>query len=278
MTKAIKVKAFKATKSEKQDAIQSHFEVQGKRMTNLAKVKVEALDELIIKYDIDVETYVISKREVEAKQKKERDDREAVRDAEWKIVVAERMRMDTVWKDLSEQEKELCYKKYSVYYELCMRSWDWVNIEKETKKTIEFVDREVEILKRKDCRVERTGENTFTVDGICVIHNTITHKPKNADEMREFIKKEIKVFDMIHRYRSIKILVELIAEENKQKLLAKIANVEKKMEEKKLPTPRQQMKWWCDTWGETQRMITNEKYDLLVSILTDEQIKTLLER
>lgn len=67
-------------------------------------------------------------------------------------------------------------------------------------------------------------------------------------------------------------------EENKQKLLAKIANVEKKMEEKILPTPRQQMKWWCDNWGETQRIITNEKYDFLVSILTDEQIKTLWEK
>ena len=223
MTKAIKVKAFKATKSEKQDAIQSHLEVQGKRMTNLAKAKVEALDELIIKYDIDVETYVISKREVEAKQKKERDDAQAVRDAEWKITITERRRMETIWKDLSEQEKQLCFRKRAVCKELYERKRDWVEIEKQNKKITEFVDREVEIWKKKGARVERTGRNTYSVNGLVIHHNYIEEKP-TAKECLDFIvdSSHSDTYDC----PSIKILVELMAEENKQKLLAKIEKVD----------------------------------------------------
>jgi len=151
----------KFTKTDKAELITAFFANQGKRMTNLSKVKVDKLDEIIKKYEIDIENEYCKR--AESKLIREKEQRERDREFE-----TERMAKDfdakRKWDKLTDDIKEKCYNAL----------WEKKNEsqkadEDRQKRTTDIFG---EKAKQDGARVERIDDNTLKVNGVNVIFSS----------------------------------------------------------------------------------------------------------
>lgn len=167
--------SIKITKIEMVEAITEHLAGEGKRMTNLKKASVGQLEELVVKYGIDINAFAIERREEmkiqRIKDKKKKEERIAREEEESRI-----------WNDRMKKIKSLCVviddklliNKYACLMGVIETVY-WKNNSAEllakNAKIIAYVDREYENYKKtlpSGAMLERVNETTINVRGVMV--------------------------------------------------------------------------------------------------------------
>ena len=64
------------------DGINDHLSKSGKKMCNIKKASITQLNELIVKYNINMDEFVIKRKEAMIKEKKEKKERERLEEIE----------------------------------------------------------------------------------------------------------------------------------------------------------------------------------------------------
>ena len=154
----------KISKTMKAELIAEHFAEQGKRLTNLKRVDVSKLDELILKHSIDIErlqkklarTAEIEK-EARIQREKERDEKQRIYMEECKAKEEERLRL---WNSITEAQQLIICEK------LVVRA----NEDGQNKYDADIVH--TNALERKaitaGSRVVREGPTTLRINGLIV--------------------------------------------------------------------------------------------------------------
>jgi hypothetical protein len=97
----------------KAELIAEHFAEQGKRLTNLKKVDVSKLDELILKHNIDIERLqkkradiAVVEKEAKIQREKEQAERDRIYMEKCKAKREERLRL---WNSITEAQQPVSY-------------------------------------------------------------------------------------------------------------------------------------------------------------------------
>jgi hypothetical protein len=171
-------------KTDKISIIVSFFSKKGQKMTNLTKVKMEKLDEIIQKYNIPIEDLLKEKQEYEAKLKLEKEEREAKLKLEKEEREAKKQELKTSWLKLTDEMRDICYdtlweKKYKN---------EPLEIEKHNEELKKFVDALEKDARQRNAIIDRIDINEIRINGIIYCHDFIM---KNNDKEKEIaIMKE----------------------------------------------------------------------------------------
>jgi hypothetical protein len=197
----------KMLKADYVELIEKHFQAQGKKMSNLSKMTLPKLKEIIEKYNIeyDEKTIITENEELKVKQKKEKEEQ----DEKWEKEKAEKQEGKEFWNSLSDEDKDnvvmfLVIKKHKNYLEFY-----WKN-KKANKKLVNEVDKLEAKFKEElgENRVERKGLNQLCVNGV-----NIDYGFYNDDWNQENEIEEVKI-DAENGWRiNIKVILEQIKEE-----------------------------------------------------------------
>ena len=163
-TTTIKTKMSKISKTMKAELIAEHFAEQGKRLTNLKKVDVSKLDELILKHNIDIERLqkkradiAVVEKEAKIQREKEQAERDRIYQEEQKATQEERLRL---WNSITEAQQLIICEK------LVVRA----NEDGQNKYDADIVH--TNALERKaitaGSRVVREGPTTLRINGVIV--------------------------------------------------------------------------------------------------------------
>ena len=183
--------SIKITKIEMVEAITEHLADEGKRMTNLKKASVVQLEELVVKYSIDINAFAIERRAEmkiqRIKDKKKKEERIAREEEESRI-----------WNDRMKKIKSLCeviddklmINKYACLMGLIENAY-WkensAELLAENAKTIACVDKQFEYYKNtlpSGTMLERVDETTINVRGVMVSEGRLKKKDNEEYNMR----------------------------------------------------------------------------------------------
>jgi hypothetical protein len=181
----------KLTKTDMIDAISLYFRKKGQRLTNLQKSPIKKLEEIIKKYNLNMDELLeqlVECREkdkiAEQKRKEEQDRIDAERALERKKKEDKKKMM---WRTLSDEDK---LKVKKIQYDRYVETTTKENLE--AKLT---TDRMEEMYKKQGLpsySLIRENDNTLIVKGIHVINGWISHiksqeeYEKNVDDDGEF--------------------------------------------------------------------------------------------
>ena len=154
----------KISKTMKAELIADHFAEQGKRLTNLKRVDVSKLDELILKHNIDIERLqkkradiAVVEKEAKIQREKEYEEKQRIYMEECKAKEAERLRL---WNSITEAQQLIICEK------LVVRA----NEDGQNKYDADIVH--TNALERKaitaGSRVVREGPTTLRINGVIV--------------------------------------------------------------------------------------------------------------
>jgi hypothetical protein len=178
MSKAIKIKAITA-----------FFASQGKRMTNLNRVTIEKLDEVIKKHNIPIEEEIEKIKEKQRKEKEEAEQREIEYKRKKEEIEKQKKKMKIRWAMLTDAMREECYVKM---WELNYKS-DPTEVEKHNQELKLMTDC-LERASRLDGKtVVRIADNELLVSGVKVINGwlkTINIMEEDLVTMREENQQE----------------------------------------------------------------------------------------
>ena len=184
----------KMLKNDMIDGIEYHFRKQGKRLTNLRKVPMSKLEEMIKKYNVNIVDEVNELKTAREQAKKNLDDEREER------------------KRLLDEKNNLCIKKYieltnaqrDQFYE---KIFEEANADNNREMNVgkSLTDVLYNKFKSEGARVIRESDTVLIVNGIHV-HNGHDYKPLDKDEYITELKSEI-LTDM---YRYEKVLDEVI--------------------------------------------------------------------
>jgi hypothetical protein len=172
----------KITKIMMISAITETLKKDGKRITNLNKASIEELNELIIKYNIDINTYAI-KRTAELKMKriKDKTDKQDKQDKA-NDLFSKCMKRNALIDQLCLQLDDLLIKK-TVYVMEINHNYYWkingVKLLEENDKIVKMVDAEYEELKKllpSNHMFERVNETTINSKGINISYGSLNRK------------------------------------------------------------------------------------------------------
>ena len=176
--------SVKISKIEMVEAITEHLAGEGKRMTNLKKASVVQLEELVVKYGIDINAFVVE-RKAEMKNQRIKDKK----DKEERI--ARQEEASRIWREQTTKIKSLCddviddkllINKYACLMELKENAYwkeNGAELLAENDKTIAYVDKQYEYYKKtlpSGAMLERVDETTINVRGVMVQHNWLNEK------------------------------------------------------------------------------------------------------
>lgn len=214
MSKAIKIKAITA-----------FFASQGKRMTNLNRVTIEKLDEVIKKHNIPIEEEIEKIKEKQRKEKEEAEQREIEYKRKKEEIEKQKRKMKIRWAMLTDAMREECYVKM---WELNYKS-DPTEVEKHNQELKLMTDC-LERASRLDGKtVVRIADNELLVSGVKVINgwlkkinimeeDLVTMREENQQEFTYCNKNIIPIIKkMIKKIKTKKvrlIIVEDSEEEN----------------------------------------------------------------
>ena len=194
----------KMLKNDMIDGIEYHFRKQGKRLTNLRKVPMSKLEEMIKKYNVNIVDEVN-----ELKLEKEKDEAERIRKHEvYKQECEERER-------LLDEKNKLCIKKYTEltnaqreqFYEKIVEQHE---ASRNKNKAISETTSSVmcEMFKKDGARVTRIDNNTISVNGIKVISNCVGFDNEELNKEQFISKLKSEILTKMYKYE--KVLDEVI--------------------------------------------------------------------
>ena len=164
----------KLTKTDMIDAISLYFRKKGQRLTNLQKSPIKKLEEIIKKYNLNMDELLVDLKEcrekekiAEQKRKEEQDRIDAERALERKKKEDNKKMM---WRTLSDEDK---LKVKKIQYDRYVETTTKENLE--AKLT---TDRMEEMYKKQGLpsySLIRENDNTLIVKGIHVINGWISH-------------------------------------------------------------------------------------------------------
>ena len=170
-----------STKTEMIEAIAFHFAKKGQRMTNLKKVAIPKLEELVKKYNINVGETMIEVRESKYKENQEREKR----DAELYRIKQQKMQE----RENKEKEQKARWEALTSEQKRQVKDFMYANYVKEVEASnalaILITDTEYEKFKKtglKDWQLVRENETTLRVRGIIHSYNFIM-SPETLEEL-----------------------------------------------------------------------------------------------
>lgn len=183
--------SVKISKIEMVEAITEHLADEGKRMSNLKKASVVQLEELVVKYGIDINAFAIERRaemkNQRIKDKKKKEERIAREEEESRI-----------WNDKMKKIKSLCeviddkllINKYACLMGLKENAY-WkrnsAELLAENANIIAYVDKQYEHYKNtlpSGAMLERVDETTINVRGVMVSEGCLKKKDNEEYNMR----------------------------------------------------------------------------------------------
>lgn len=184
--------SIKITKTDMVEAITEHLSALGRRMTNLKSQSVGKLEEVIKKYQIDINTFAIKRKEEmklqRIKDKKAKEERRKKEEEEHCKRMESLACIDKLSMVIND---ELLINKYAVVREIATNHYWKVNEEKliaENTKLIEETDRQFDMYKRElphNAYLERVNENTINVRGVNVVYHYLNIKPTKKELMSD---------------------------------------------------------------------------------------------
>jgi hypothetical protein len=194
------------TKTDKIDAIKHHFYEMGKRMTNLTKATIDKLDTIILNYNINVEAYLIYKKEMEEEAKIKNQEQEAKRlieeekQEEMNLKLKQKLKQN--WELLTDEQREYCY----------IRDYDMHNnYDKITKHNNKLI-RQTDSMERKFIadgrRVERRSDNELMVNGImvcngyleCIADKTEWINSRKEEDQQKLVYYDEDIIPLINQF------------------------------------------------------------------------------
>lgn len=181
----------KLTVTDMRDAISLYFSKKGQRLTNLQKAPIKKIDEIVSKYNLNMEQLIDdltkNRAECEIRRQQEKEEQEK-RDAEYKKQQEQKKQKKLMmWDTLNEEDKlkvkELQYNRY---------------VDETTKSNIDAkltTDRMEEMYRKQGLpsfSVVRENDNTLMVRGVHIVNgwiSTIKTKEeyfKNVDDDGEY--------------------------------------------------------------------------------------------
>jgi len=185
------------------NAIRIHFELQGKRLTNLDKLSRPKLDAIITKYNLNLDELIIQadeiKKEEEIETKKEKE-KQALIDIEnkKKEAIKEKEEEDR-WNTLSTEDKERV-KQYA--YDNYVK-----HILENNKESIALTDAMEKDFRQRGIDVTRTSNDIICVKGINVVGGYYTYNIQTKEEYLSNSKHGDKF--IYHHHNNEKLIIEL---------------------------------------------------------------------
>lgn len=194
----------KISKSDKINYISMFFAEQGKKMTNLTKVKVDKLDEIIKQYKIDLEIYRKKEIEYKLKQEQEELEREREREEKRRLKKEDDERWCSKWNTLKECQKLECYK--FLWEKKCK------NNQEENERNKRLTDIFYNDFKKEGANVERTGDNKLIINGINLINGF--EKKINSFEEDLIIMSELEQQIYTYTDDDVKVMIDKLIKNN----------------------------------------------------------------
>ena len=163
----------KLTKTDMIDAISLHFVYKGQRLSNLQKLPIKKLEEVIKKYNLNMDELLVDLKECREKDKiaeQERKVEQDRRDAEYKKEQeAERDKKLMMWKTLTDEDK---LKVKQVQYDRYVETTTKENVE--AKLTTDFLEENYKKQGLPSYSLIRENDNTLIIRGIHFINGCIS--------------------------------------------------------------------------------------------------------
>ena len=269
-----KMTTIKITKKDMVEAITEYLSAQGKRMTNLKKASEEKLQELVEKYEINIQEFAKNRKEemkkqraIDKKAKEKRDEEQRERDRKWGE------RIDEIRKLSSMLDLDIFRLRESIQKQLLdtirYRN-NKAEIDAENESNKKMCDREFKCFQREQSLgaiklLERVDDFTISVN--CV---NVSYGYKVGVETHEFYINWSKGYSDIDLFGNVYDagLLPTIAEQYKLYINGKANWIVEKQNRRRIRV---------DTWGETQTIMPNEVFKFISDKLTDKQIAEINE-
>ena len=179
--------------------IEYHFRKQGKRLTNLRKVPMSKLEEIIKKHNVNIVDELnelkLEKENAKKTQLAEYEERERLLDEKNKLCIKK-------YTELTNSQRDQFYEKIVEQHE-ASRNKNKAMAESASAMTLEY-------FKKDGARVFRIDDNTISVNGVTVINscNGFSHEELNKEQFIAKLKTEI----LTKMYKYEKVLDEVLAE------------------------------------------------------------------
>jgi hypothetical protein len=261
---------IKITKKDMVEAITEYLSAQGKRMTNLKRASEEKLQELVEKYNIDIQEFAKDRKEEMKKQrvidKKAREKREEESQELQRKWNERRMAIKKLTSVLDFDIFRLRDSIHNQLIDTIRYRNNKAEIDAENERNKKITDQLFQELQNdKPFILERVDDNTINVNGINVVsgykegvksHEYYINYSKNENEMDLFGN----VYDIG--------LLPTIVEQYKLYINGKADWIVVKQNRRKI---------YVDNWGETQTIMQNEVFKFIADKLTDKQIAEVNE-
>ena len=185
------------------NAIRIHFELQGKRLTNLDKLSRPKLNAIITKYNLNLDELIIQadeiKKEEEIETQKEKEKQQLIDIENKKKEAIKEKEEEDRWNTLSTEDKEkvkqYAYDNYVKY------------ILENNKKSIALTDAMEKDFRQRGIDVTRTSNDIICVKGINVVGGYYTDNIQTKEEYLSHSKYGDKF--IYHHYNNEKFIIEL---------------------------------------------------------------------
>lgn len=174
----------KVTNSKIVDAIKLHFASEGKRLTNLQKATRPKLDEIIKKYNLNLDELLenlelsnIRKKEQQEQRKRDQEQRDIQLKKERQQKEAiETDRWNTLSADDKERVKQFAYDQYVK------------EIQYENEKSIRTTDIEERNFRSKGVtNIQRINQYTLSVRGMLIIYGHVMEIHSKDDYLKDYL-------------------------------------------------------------------------------------------
>ena len=175
--------SVKISKIEMVEAISQHLAGEGKRMTNLKKASVVQLEELVVKYGIDINAFVVERKAEmkiqRIKDKKDKEERIAREEEKSRICIEKTNKIKSLCEVIDDK---LLINKYACLMELKENAYwkkNGAELLAENAKIIAYVDKQYEHYKNtlpSGAMLERVDETTINVRGVMVSEGCLNKK------------------------------------------------------------------------------------------------------
>ncbi len=178
----------KIVKADYITVINNHFAKKGKKLTNVSKMTLPRLKEIIAKYEIEFDEEQILKENEEAdKKNKEKKEKESVEEKERdKKYIEDKKNKNEEWKELNEEDKDkvitfLTIRENKNYLD------NYFRIQRQNKSITERIQKLVEKCKLEDTYFEVIGKDIINVRGVNMQFGSYT-EPFDWDKTYNEIK------------------------------------------------------------------------------------------
>jgi hypothetical protein len=173
----------KITKTETIDAITLYFAKKGQRITNLKKSPMNKIEEIIKKYNLNMEE-LLNELKLSNEKKKE----EKIQLEEQQIQLEEQQKKEREIKTEKRKQKWLCLDEEDKEKVKIFAYEDYVKtMNKKNEENKIMNDVLIRGLEMKGCRIERISDNEFKSNGITV-HNGFQVSLEKINDKNRFME------------------------------------------------------------------------------------------